>query len=95
MTQYLQMICSENGCKKRRLIENDCKYLDMAQKEYKSLMNAGVIKSNSKLARDIQRILKNKLIQIIKKYESNKQRIKSIDCVNIQNKIIKCYISIV
>lgn len=80
---YLIMICNENGCKKMRLLENECIYLKNAIKEYK----------NNKLNHDkVRNHLFNKLKSIINKYKMNKYRISKISCENIENQIIGCFL---
>ena len=93
MVEYLNKICTEKGCKKNRLLENECKILEMAIKDYRMLNQNGLIKDNSKLSKDVKKQIRNKLSSIVSKYEKNKFRIKSLDCVVIENKIIKCYLS--
>ena len=82
---HLIMICHESGCKRLRLLENECLYLNKAIKEYKY----------NRLRNDkIRSHLNNKLKAIVNKYETNKQIIHKVSCKEIENGIIKCYLDL-
>ncbi len=82
---HLIMICNESGCKRLRLLENECLYLNKAIKEYKC----------NRLRNDkIRSHLNNKLKAIVKKYQTNKQIIHNVSCKEIENGIIKCYLDL-
>ncbi len=80
---YLITICRENGCKRMRLLENECKYLKCAIGEYKMNKMQNIA---------IRNHLYNKLKSIINKYKINQYRINKISCQQIENQIVNCYI---
>ena len=81
--KHLIIICNENGCKKMRLLENECVYLIAAIKEYKmNRIKNGMVHDH----------LYKKLKSIINKYRINQYRISKIDCEEIEKQIVKCYI---
>ena len=82
---HLIMICNESGCKRLRLLENECLYLNKAIKEYKS---------NRLNNQKIYNHLNKKLNAIANKYENNKPIINKLNCEIIENGIIKCYIDL-
>ncbi len=83
--KYLIKICNETGCKKERLLENECKYLKYAILDYK----INRIKNDQVLNH-----LYKKLKSIINKYKLNQFRINKISCQEIENQIINCYIQL-
>jgi len=79
------MICNESGCKRLRLLENECLYLRKAIKEYKcNLLNNDIVLNH----------LDYKLKAIVNKYKTHKSIITKVDCEIIENEIMNCYIAL-
>ncbi len=82
---HLVLLCNESGCKRSRLLENECLYLRKAVKEYKC---NGL--NNDKICNHLNKKLK----AIVNKYEANKPIINKLSCEEIENGIVKCYVEL-
>ena len=80
---FIETVCTEKDCKKRRLLENECFIVKNAIKEYKAFNL-----NNS----EVKRRIASKIKKIADKYKRYKPIIHPVDCRNIEKGIIECCI---